>query len=74
MRFAVALLLQAVLFAAMHVYPPALPYAFLAGIATGYVRRTTGSTINTVLMHVINNIVLLRLGLYFFGHQTAHGL
>jgi membrane protease YdiL (CAAX protease family) len=67
MRFTFALLIQAVLFAAMHVYPPALPYAFLAGIATGYVRRTTGSTINTVLMHVINNLILLSLGLHFFS-------
>jgi hypothetical protein len=68
MPFTFALLVMAVLFAAMHVYPPALPYTFLFGIATGYVRRTTGSTVNTVLMHVINNIVLLALGLHFFGH------
>jgi membrane protease YdiL (CAAX protease family) len=57
-----------VLFAAMHVYPLALPYAFLSGIATGYVRRVTGSTANTVVMHVLNNIVFLMLGLHFFGH------
>ena len=44
------------------------PYAFLAGIATGYVRRATGSTFNTVLIHVINNVVLLTLGLHLFGH------
>jgi membrane protease YdiL (CAAX protease family) len=68
MRFTFALLIQAVLFAAMHVYPSALPYTFLFGIATGYVRRTTGSTVNTILMHVINNLILLRLGLHFFGH------
>jgi membrane protease YdiL (CAAX protease family) len=68
MHFTFALLVQAVLFAAMHVYPPALPYTFLFGIATGYVRRTTGSTVNTILMHVINNLILLGLGLYFFGH------
>jgi membrane protease YdiL (CAAX protease family) len=68
MHFRFALLVQAVLFAAMHVYPFALPYAFLFGIATGYVRRTTGSTVNTILMHVINNLILLRLGLYFVGH------
>jgi membrane protease YdiL (CAAX protease family) len=68
MRFTFALLIQAVLFAAMHVYPSALPYAFVSGIATGYVRRTTGSTVNTTLMHVINNLILLGLGLYFFGH------
>ena len=68
MRFVPALLLQAALFAAMHVYPVLFPYAFLAGIATGYVRRATGSTCNTVLMHMINNVVLLILGLYLFGH------
>ena len=64
MRFVPALLVQAALFAAMHVYPVVFPYAFLFGIATGYVRRATGSTLNTVLMHVINNVVLLILGLY----------
>lgn len=68
MRFTFALLIQAVLFAAMHVYPVVLPYTFLFGIATGYIRRTTGSTVNTVLMHVINNLVLLSLGLNLFGH------
>jgi membrane protease YdiL (CAAX protease family) len=44
------------------------PYTFLFGIATGYVRRATGSTFNTVLMHVLNNVVLLILGLHLFGH------
>lgn len=68
MRFVPALLVQAALFAAMHVYPVALPYAFLFGIAAGYVRRATGSTFNTVLMHGINNAVLLILGLHLFGH------
>jgi membrane protease YdiL (CAAX protease family) len=67
MRFVPALLLQAALFAAMHVYPVVFPYAFLAGIATGYVRRATGSTFNTILMHVINNVVLLILGLHLSG-------
>ena len=68
MRFVPALLVHSALFAAMHVYPVVFPYAFVAGIATGYVRRTTGSTFNTVLMHVINNVVLLILGLRLFGH------
>jgi len=52
----------------MHVYPVALPYTFLFGIATGYVRRATGSTLNTVLMHVMNNVILLALGLHLFPH------
>ena len=68
MRFVPALIVQAALFAAMHVYPVVFPYAFLSGIATGYVRRTTGSTLNTVLMHGINNVVLLILGLHLSGH------
>jgi membrane protease YdiL (CAAX protease family) len=68
MRFATALLAHSALFAAMHIHPVVFPYAFLAGIATGYVRRATGSTFNTVLIHVINNIVLLTLGLHLFGH------
>ena len=68
MRFPFALAVMAALFAAMHVYPPALPYAFLFGIATGYVRQRTGSTVNTILMHVLHNIVFLALGLYLFAH------
>jgi uncharacterized protein len=68
MRFVPALLVHSALFAAMHVYPVVFPYAFLAGIATGYVRRATGSTFNTVLMHAINNVVLLSLGSHLFGH------
>jgi hypothetical protein len=68
MRFVPALLVQAALFAAMHAYPVVFPYTFLFGIAAGYVRRATGSTFNTVLMHVINNVVLLLLGFHLFGH------
>lgn len=67
-RFTFALIAMSALFAAMHVYPVALPYTFLFGIVTGYVRRLTGSTANTVVIHVLNNIVLLALGLHFFGH------
>ena len=68
MRFAPALLVQAALFAALHLYPVVLPYAFLFGILTGYVRRATGSTFNTILMHGMNNVVLLIVGLRWFGH------
>ncbi len=68
MHFVPALIVQAALFAAMHVYPIVFPYTFLFGIATGYVRRATGSTSNTVLMHVLNNVVLLILGLHLLGH------
>jgi uncharacterized protein len=69
MRFVPALLVQAALFAVMHVYPVVFPYAFLFGIATGYVRGATGSTFNTVPMHVINNVVLLILGFHLTRAQ-----
>ena len=39
MRFTFALLAMSALFAAMHVYPSALPYAFFFGTASGYVRH-----------------------------------
>jgi uncharacterized protein len=57
-----ASLLSAVLFAGMHVYPVAMPYAFLFGSFSGWVRVRTGSTLNTVFMHVLNNFVFLYLG------------
>jgi membrane protease YdiL (CAAX protease family) len=68
MRFVPALLAQAALFSAMHVYPVVFPYTLLFGIASGYIRRATGSTLNTVLMHAINNVVLLILGLHLLSH------
>lgn len=58
-----ALIAAAVLFAGMHGYPIALPSAFLFGLVTGWVRRRTGSTFNTVVMHVLNNVALLLTGL-----------
>ena len=66
MRFLPALVVMSAVFAAMHVYPVALPYAFLFGLASGYVRRATGSTLNAVLMHILNNVVLLAVGLHFY--------
>ena len=69
MRFVPALLVQAALFAVMHVYPVVFPYAFLFGIATGYVRGATGSTFNTVPMHVVDGVVLLILGFHLTRAQ-----
>jgi membrane protease YdiL (CAAX protease family) len=55
--------LSAALFAAMHGYPIVMPYAFVSGLLTGWVRVKTGSTLNTILMHVLNNVVFLFAGL-----------
>jgi membrane protease YdiL (CAAX protease family) len=67
MRFTFALLVMSALFAGMHVYPLALPYTFFFGIASGCLRHATGSTLNAVVMHVINNLFLLAVGLHFFS-------
>jgi len=61
-----AMLVSAVLFAGMHVYPIAMPYAFISGVFTGWIRLRTRSTVNTVFIHVLNNLVFLYLGFLFF--------
>jgi membrane protease YdiL (CAAX protease family) len=48
----------------MHVYPIAMPYAFLAGLILGWLRLRTGSTVNTLFVHVLNNLLFLGLGLW----------
>jgi membrane protease YdiL (CAAX protease family) len=58
-----AITISAVLFAVMHVYPVAMPYAFLFGLAAGWLRLRTGSTLNTWFEHVLNNVLFLSLGL-----------
>jgi membrane protease YdiL (CAAX protease family) len=59
-----AIIVSAVLFAVMHVYPIAMPYAFLAGLILGWLRLRTGSTVNTLFVHVLNNLLFLGLGLW----------
>jgi membrane protease YdiL (CAAX protease family) len=59
-----AIIASAVLFAAMHGYPIALPYAFVFGLIAGWIRERTGSTLNMFVMHALNNVLFLGLGLY----------
>jgi len=59
-----AIAVSAALFGAMHGYPIVLPYAFVSGLFTGWVRVKTGSTLNTMVMHVLNNVVFLFAGLW----------
>jgi len=55
---------SAVLFAVMHAYPVAMPLAFVYGLVCGGIRVRTGSTLNTVLIHVLNNVLFLCLGVW----------
>jgi membrane protease YdiL (CAAX protease family) len=58
-----AIAVSSALFAVMHVYPIAMPYAFLAGIFLGWLRLRTGSALNTLFVHTLNNLLFLSLGL-----------
>jgi membrane protease YdiL (CAAX protease family) len=51
------------MFAVMHVYPIAMPYAFLFGLFMGWLRLRTGSTVNTLFVHTLNDLLFLGLGL-----------
>jgi len=63
MREGLAVVTMAVLFVLEHGSFILVPYAFLFGIVLGYVKLRTNSTLNTVVMHCLNNVLLLTLGL-----------
>jgi membrane protease YdiL (CAAX protease family) len=62
-----AIFLMATLFALMHGSLAVAPYVFIFAVVTGYVRVRTGSTFNTIIMHSLNNVMLLYVGLRIFG-------
>jgi membrane protease YdiL (CAAX protease family) len=64
-----AIFVMAALFALMHGSLIVAPYVFIFAIVAGYVRIRTGSTFNTIIMHSLNNLILLYVGLRIFsGH------
>jgi membrane protease YdiL (CAAX protease family) len=59
----------AALFALMHGSPVVAPFVFIFAVVAGYVRVRTGSTSSTIIMHSLNNFMLLYVGLRIFnGH------
>jgi membrane protease YdiL (CAAX protease family) len=58
-----AIFVMAALFALMHGSLVVAPYVFIFAVVAGYVRVRTGSTFNTIIMHSLNNLMLLYLGL-----------
>jgi membrane protease YdiL (CAAX protease family) len=48
----------------MHGYPIILPCAFVYGLFAGWIRERTGSTLNMVFVHALNNVLFLSLGLF----------
>ena len=53
------ILLTAALFAGIHMMPLLLPITFLFGVAAGWVRERTGSTLPFFAIHVLNNVLTL---------------
>jgi membrane protease YdiL (CAAX protease family) len=47
------------LFALIHGFPQILPLAFALGVAAGWVRERSGSTIPTIVAHVVNNVLMV---------------
>jgi len=64
-----AIFAMAALFALMHGSLVAAPYVFIFAVVAGYVRVRTGSIFNSIIMHSLNNVMLLCVGLRIFnGH------
>jgi membrane protease YdiL (CAAX protease family) len=62
-----AIVVMAALFALMHGSLVVAPYVFIFAVVAGYVRIRTGSTFNTIIMHSLNNLMLLYVGLKIFN-------
>lgn len=52
---AAAIVLSALVFAGLHFIPTLLPFLFVLGLTTGLVRWYTGSTLNSMVVHVCQN-------------------
>jgi hypothetical protein len=55
------------LFALQHFYRALMIVAFLYPIGAGWIRARTGSTLNTLVMHVLSDSLLLVLALVTIG-------
>ena len=64
-----AIFTMAALFAFMHGSLVVAPYVFIFAVVAGYVRVRTGSTFNTIIMHSLNNVMLLYVGLRIFDRH-----
>jgi membrane protease YdiL (CAAX protease family) len=51
--------ITAAAFASIHGFPAILPLAFALGIAFGWVRERSGSTVPTIVVHAVHNVLML---------------
>jgi membrane protease YdiL (CAAX protease family) len=55
----VAIPISAAAFASIHGFPAILPLAFVVGLGFGWVRERSGSIVPTLIVHAVNNAVLI---------------
>lgn len=63
-------LLTALLFGLAHPSVLLFPFPFLYGIGAGWVRERTGSTLNTALMHAVNDTLMLVVAYVLLEHHV----
>jgi sodium transport system permease protein len=73
-RAAVAVLLQAVVFAGFHLLPERMPQTFILGLILGWLTLKTGSLLPAVLAHLAHNSVPLVLVALAEKHETRLAL
>ncbi len=55
----------------MHQIPAFIPLAVIVGIAAGWIRETTGSTVVLIVMHGVQNVVVVVVSLVVTGWDAA---
>jgi membrane protease YdiL (CAAX protease family) len=60
-------IVTAVVFGLQHYYPTVMVIAFVYGLAAGFIRARTGSTLNTLVMHVLSDGLLLAVAVLRMG-------
>lgn len=66
-----AIIVTSVIFALMHGNMVQIPFAFIAGIALGYFRITTGSLWTSIVIHSLNNLASVLISLYYNSNENA---
>lgn len=51
------ILISAMVFGLIHVNPAQVPFAFIMGLALGYIYCRTGSLVATIITHILNNSI-----------------
>lgn len=66
-----AIVITSIIFALMHGNMIQIPFAFIAGLAFGYFRITTGTLWTPVIIHSLNNLSSVIFSLYYTNHEDA---